>query len=213
MEGKLTGLVGLCGEYPMLKRAIGIMIDESPEILNEVDENDDTPLTVACSKENIEMIQLLLEKGANPNYQDNGGRTPLMTIVASCNEKAGQIVELLLANGADPNLRDENGQTALMHAVQNIEEDDLMREIVSFLLSCGADPNIQDFRGMTALMHTVTTCFGNDQIIPTMLIDAGADISIRNKFGRTVFEVAQAYDELKSTLRQAIVDLRNKTAN
>lgn len=56
MEGKLTGLVGICYQYPMLQKAIGIMIDENPEILNEVDQYDDTPLTVACCQENIEII-------------------------------------------------------------------------------------------------------------------------------------------------------------
>lgn len=61
----------------------------------------DPPLFVACQKREIELARLLLEHGAEANFQEETtGATPLF--IAVQNEDL-QMVELLLANGADPN--------------------------------------------------------------------------------------------------------------
>jgi ankyrin repeat protein len=50
--------------------------------------------------EHLQVIQLLLEKGASPNLPNNIGETPLHFAVESNSET---IVELLLKYKADPN--------------------------------------------------------------------------------------------------------------
>jgi len=52
----------------------------------------------------------LLAKGANPNFKDSRGRTPLHH--AAFHGYADN-VQLLLAAGADPNARDNDGWTPL----------------------------------------------------------------------------------------------------
>lgn len=43
---------------------------------NPVDEDRDTPLHYACSSGNVEIITMLLTKGADPTAADGLGRTP-----------------------------------------------------------------------------------------------------------------------------------------
>lgn len=43
---------------------------------NSVDEDRDTPLHYACSSGNVEIITMLLAKGADPTAADGLGRTP-----------------------------------------------------------------------------------------------------------------------------------------
>lgn len=59
-----------------------------------------SPLTRATDKNNIEVIRLLLERGANPNYCPVSTKAPLF-IAAEKNDL--ELVKLLLKHGADKN--------------------------------------------------------------------------------------------------------------
>jgi ankyrin repeat protein len=59
------------------------------------------PLHLAVRMKNIPMIRLLLEKGADVNAKDEGGKTPLCLAIYTENN---EIVKLLLSYGADPNV-------------------------------------------------------------------------------------------------------------
>ena len=69
----------------------------------------DSPLRRA---HNLETLRQLLEAGANPDAQNDGGFTPLMSAVSM----GPDAVQLLLDYGADPNLDTQNGTTALIIA-------------------------------------------------------------------------------------------------
>lgn len=72
--------------------------------IDESDEYKATSLHYATIYENIELIKLLLEYGANPNAQDaQGKRTPLHMAIM-CDNK--DIARLLVEYGADPSLKD-----------------------------------------------------------------------------------------------------------
>lgn len=60
-------------------------------------------------QDEIEVIKLLLDRGAHIDDADNRGRTALM-IAAELNHAAA--VDLLLARGADKSLKDQQGKTA-----------------------------------------------------------------------------------------------------
>jgi len=88
-----------------------------------------------------EVMQLLIDKGAQVNAQDTQGYTALM-IAAKVGQMAG--VEFLLAKGASVNLKNNNGQTALklartVHENKQIINANLVEDrIVAMLLKAGA---------------------------------------------------------------------------
>lgn len=71
-------------------------LTRAPTHIDALDRNGRTPLFFAAASNNIKMVQLLLERGANPYAQDRAGTTPLL--VAAANNHLGviqQMVELL----------------------------------------------------------------------------------------------------------------------
>ena len=77
-------------------------------------------LLIAASSGYVELMTTLLDAGANPNWQDQHGDTPLMAAVRIGSLPA---VRLLLARGATANVTDEDGRTALTWAVRNPRAD------------------------------------------------------------------------------------------
>ena len=66
----------------------------------------------------IEMVRMLVEKGADVSVADRRGYTALMRAALSYEPGAPQVVEYLLARGANVNLKNETGDTALSFAVR-----------------------------------------------------------------------------------------------
>ena len=74
------------------------------------------PLLLACLNENIEIVKLFLQYNANPNISDGKGWTPLMI---SAQQGNLEIVKLLLEHGANKEAETSDGWTALNAAIQN----------------------------------------------------------------------------------------------
>lgn len=75
-------------------------------------EFSNTPLCMAISKGEIEVVKKFVEYGADVNEMSNG-MTPLM-IAARYNN--AEIVKFLLEKGANKNIKNEKGYTALKYA-------------------------------------------------------------------------------------------------
>ena len=69
-----------------------------------------TPLITASLFGKTEIVILLIESGAQVNYQNNDGSTALHTAAFFCHT---QIVRTLLEHGGDVNIRNNSGSTAL----------------------------------------------------------------------------------------------------
>ncbi|KAI3336336.1 ankyrin repeat-containing domain protein [Xylariaceae sp. AK1471] len=106
-----------------------------------------SPLTLATSVGHIELVHLLLDAGANMEYQTSDDRTALETAVVGGHLN---IVELLLDRGAivNPPERLRSGATALQHAVIKGNLG-----LARLLIKRGADINAPPakHRGRTAL--------------------------------------------------------------
>ena len=88
-------------------------LDSSPEnhiFIHGVDNEGNTALQYAARKKYPAIVELLLERGADPNHQDKEGRTPLMEAALWCRY---EIVEHLLENGANKDLIDNDSLKAI----------------------------------------------------------------------------------------------------
>lgn len=104
----------------------------------------DYQLLISAIRGHLDLVDKLLDLGANPSYLNRDkGDTPL---TAAALLKQNDIVLLMVNKGANVNAQDADGYTALMMAVNN--ED---AQLVSFLLDHGADPDLESRTGFTAL--------------------------------------------------------------
>lgn len=86
------------------------LIDSGADI-DGVDYNHITALCYAVERGNISMAKLLLEKGANIEFRDPWGNTPLSTAVfhEGDSENSLEMIHLLLSYGADVNAENNYG--------------------------------------------------------------------------------------------------------
>lgn len=70
-----------------------------------------TPLMYALHQNNINIFEILLKAGADPNIQSNNGNTSLHWAI-SFHYKSPKIIKELLDAGADPSIRNELGDTS-----------------------------------------------------------------------------------------------------
>ncbi len=104
----------------------------------------DNPLSCAVSKGNLEMSQLLLSNGANPNPRDQNGETPLFHALRL---KDHNLMKLLISCGADVNALDDEGQ-CLFHHVSDLED-------VWFLLGNNCNLKVISKNGTSPLLPAV----------------------------------------------------------
>jgi len=98
----------------------------NPLYINEPD------AIVAASWDGLaDLVQRLLDSGADINIQEETGQTAL---IAASDQGYLGIVELLLKRGANPNIRDKDGDSAL--DIAHLKNHD---EIVKLLLAHGAE--------------------------------------------------------------------------
>jgi hypothetical protein len=121
---------------------------------------DTTVLIIAAMLGYVAMVKLLIEKGADPNFND------METGATALNEAATQsnplcVMELIHA-GADLDIADSWGRTPLMSAARHRGCD----IIVGILINSGADVNLVDNNGMTALTYAEASAAGNLKDIP-----------------------------------------------
>jgi ankyrin repeat protein/beta-lactamase regulating signal transducer with metallopeptidase domain len=90
-------------------------------------ENSDWSLLHYAVYEDINLVRMLLDRGANPNVIDAGGKSPLHWAA-----REGRLpqVELLIAQGADPHVKDYEGRTPLSLAKEKGHNEivELLRE-------------------------------------------------------------------------------------
>ncbi|XP_053610376.1 uncharacterized protein dgo [Plodia interpunctella] len=153
------------------------------------DENGCTALQRAAADGHVEVVQLLLQHGADPNKQDHvHGNT-------ATHEAAwkgySRCVAVLAAGGAALQAKNAGGFTPLHLACQN-GHNQSCRE----LLLAGASPDDQNNYGDTSL-HTAAR-YGHAGVT-RILISAQCRVSDQNKNGDTALHIAAAMGRRKLT--------------
>jgi ankyrin repeat protein len=122
-----------------------------------------TPLIRAAANADMEVMKLMLDRGAEVNLMMADRQTPLMAVLAgrASEPQALQMMQLLHDKGADVNVialinhREESrGGTALHYAVRK-----RYKEVIKKLAEWGIDMNAKDQDGLTALDYTQSRGF------------------------------------------------------
>ena len=107
-------------------------------------DSDTTALIEASYRGYTEIVQILIDKGADVNAQGDYGYTALIAASAIGHT---EIVQILIDKNAKVNEKNNGGYTALLVASQNGHT-----KVVQLLLDKGADVNAQAKDGHSALM-------------------------------------------------------------
>lgn len=104
--------------------------------LNIVDEFGFSPLVYASKKGKFEIVRMLLDLGADPNFNEEG----IPPLMASIESGKLEIIELLLKSGANVNISCQ-GWTVMMQAKQYLRQinPDLAEKVIKLLIKYGAN--------------------------------------------------------------------------
>ncbi|KAK2747834.1 hypothetical protein FQN55_004710 [Onygenales sp. PD_40] len=133
-----------------------------------------SPLSLAVEDGYATIANVLLERGANPDYQNEFGHSPLLVAVRRNNSA---LVNLLVNHGASINIEDSRLETPLSSAVMH--EHGVM---IKPLVELGANIHHKDELGRSPL-HLAVKC-GKRATVET-LVSLGADLLSTDNSGCT----------------------------
>ncbi len=164
----------------------------------------------------IDRVRLLVDMGANVNYRNFNGNTPLHGIILHAPSRELQvnleIIAFLIEKGANVNARTDNGTTPLTRAAAHPSTPP---ELIAVLLTYGADINAKDGEGLSPLLHTyrrwrlvhVDGSKSQTQSEPEKLpmppltkylIENGANVNAQDANGGTILFYAAAYEDTET---------------
>lgn len=156
------------------KNVIGILLKNGADLeersFSKLRENTNITIpgkTALYFAENLEILKLLVNEGADINFVNSEGE-PLLTYFIKY--KPESYTKFIINSGAKVNVVDENMWTPLVWAVVNGQE-----EVVRELLIGDADKLYRDFQGNYAIYYTF------DKEIISLLLEEGYDMDAKNK--------------------------------
>lgn len=167
--------------------------------MNDNELNND--LFAALKKRRYDEALSLIDSGADLNFKNLRGETPLMAFTSL---QTNDIANWIAAHGADPDLCTDAGESPLHRAITVASTD-----LVKTLLDAGANPNKRDRFGVTPLMLTAVMehgAYAKDHApdITRLLVAAtGIDLDAASENGTTPAMAAAARgksDVLKALL-------------
>lgn len=132
-----------------------------------------------------ELIQFLIDNGANPDLMCSYPGTPLHCAVSN---KDYETTKLLLDNDADVNIRNKYKSTPL-HETQFHKDN----KITLLLLQHGAEIDAINEKGETPLLNAVSM---KSYEIAKVLVEHGANIELSDNDNRNPIELATTWDNL-----------------
>lgn len=202
------------------------LLDSGAQVNSHAGFYNTTPLHGAAQNGSLELVKLLVSKGAKVNAVDKEFSMPLAKAVQADNleiakflleqgadktinhsdtefqtaifkARSAKMAQLLIANGANISESDKKGQSVLLHAVANHLDFDLLK----VLLQNGADINAQDNSGTTALLWAAQHPYErDDKNCVQFLLENGAKANVANNQGETPLLVAEELDVLQALL-------------
>ena len=141
------------------------------------------PLPLAVSKEERDIVELLLDNKADPNI--SGGNALFQALDSNPTSKTmAEIVQLLAGHGANLEVTNSIGQTPLLLGATQLKS-----EIAKILLEHGANPNARELEFGNSPLHWAV--IHADTNLVFLLLAKKADVNEQNRFGVTPLELAK----------------------
>lgn len=163
------------GQTDMVRAAL----QSDPKLVHATGRGGLTPLFIAISAGNLDMVRLLVENGAAVRVNDNNLRSPIHFANWAGNR---EMVDLLLEKGAVVDTRAIGGATPLIHSSLNNNF-----EMSRHLIERGADIHTQCNSLTTPLYFAV---LNNNREYHDFLLEAGAEVDIPDFLDRTPLAIA-----------------------
>jgi len=166
------------------------------QLVDQVDAKGQTCLHLSVSRGMLEIIHVLLKRGANPNLQDNNGFTPLHCAAI---EKQLESCKLLLTESKTINVNTENFEnSSVLHYLARVPVTDenvvLFRCILDMLIKKGINVNAKN-KQHEAPIHFA--CMTSNVSVVAFLLERGADYNIKTALGETPLHYAVRCESTK----------------
>jgi cytohesin len=170
--------------YAFDSAAARLLLSHKARVDGRTREDGSTPLHIAAGSGALDVVQLLVEAGADINSHNDVGLTPLHQAIYQSDRSDEDSIDLrtidwLVTHGADVNAIDTGGRTPLHYALHPL--------LIDYLVAHGAKVDARDSAIATPLHYAAR--FG---VVAAMehLLDAGADVNARMYEAWTPLHVA-----------------------
>uniref|UniRef100_A0A7N4PE42 Death-associated protein kinase 1 n=1 Tax=Sarcophilus harrisii TaxID=9305 RepID=A0A7N4PE42_SARHA len=166
--------------------------------VNQPNKHGTPPLLIAAGCGNIQMLQLLIKRGARIDVQDKAGSN---AIYWASRHGHVETLKFLNENKCPLDVKDKSGETALHVAARYGHVD-----VVQLLCSIGSNPNFQDKEEETPLHCAAWHGYYS---VAKALCEAGCSVNIKNREGETPLLTASArgYHDIVECLAEHGADL------
>lgn len=181
--------------YSGSEQLFAALYNKDPSIINIQFDRRGTPLSLACmSRQPPGFLAFLLNLGADPNQNPDTSPFPLASAAAFYNNDV-RPASLLLQHGAR---LAHSGALAAAAGRGNVE-------LVKFLLGEGANQETDQVEGGgdSGLAMHIAARKGHVEVVRA-LAEAGVDLLIKNRDGKTALEAAEAAKEVDGKDRAQI---------
>ena len=156
--------------------------------INAVNSYGSTPAHIAAYHGKSAILALLLSRGADIHVADMRGLTLLHSAVSlSCGSANKECAKMLLDHGADINAKNWRKETPFHFACRFMK-----KRLIQMMMKYSPDLNACDEDGATPLMRLADRGMTGTM---SVLTKAGADISIKNRYGETALDILKSYDQ------------------
>ena len=191
------------------------LVAEDPSIVNVKNATGDTPLFVAVHEQHLDIIQFLIDNGANVNNKNTKDGWTALHI--ACYLKDANIVKLLIQNSANVKAKTLTGSTPLQSICESGSHNLISLKIINMLLDEIMDetedtPKEDKYinkKTNSGLFPLYVACKNGDEGIVNLLLGRGADIEEELEDGTTTLMIAVKENQDKSHLEVIKILLKN----
>jgi ankyrin repeat protein len=154
------------------------LLDQDPSLANRVSDcvtgylGSGAPLKNAAARGHIEIVKLLLQRGADPNLPEEGIAPHGHALYSAAANRHYEIAKLLLEHGANPSAAVESSADCLSRAIMNADQ-----KMIDLLASYGAARSVE-IMAYHGDLHTAAAVFAANPALaddPDALANAAAE--------------------------------------